>query len=493
MPAPLAAPSLSVAPAASTSGSTSDTTAAISGAVKAAPVPVTPVASVTSTSTPTVSPTVVTDSNIRENTIPTVQSNAAVVTKPAANGPTPTTTKNPDGTPATGKIPATSSTGNNDTTVTDPDTNYLDLYNKALGIENGQPIDPITQQELNLISSTKSSTDAGYNAQIAAVTAQYAQVQKLAQTAAATRQAEETYQGEKNGTSSSTTQSILSAENTADLNEMASLTNDENTSIANIQSSMAKDDYQSAQDSIAALEKIQSDRSALAQKTADSLETQNQKLQDTITQSQHDSQIVKLFSSGTTDPSAILKQLNANGGDFTLSEINTALTNLASQSDKDISELTGDTKNFFDLQKMGALPSTITSLPKDQQLSAYLKMGAASTANSKVLFTGSNGTTVTQGDISSGVQGLENSGTATQATNPATGKPYANPATYEAMYTAWVESGLEPQSFLKTYPASAYLDPNDISSLPSYLQPSGSQSISNPFGDDASSTSDDNQ
>lgn len=467
MPSPaLSAPTLSVAPAASTTGSTSDTTAETAPAKTTSVITPTPVQAA-----PIASPTVVTDANIRENIIPQIQSQVQTATTPASNNPS--ASQNQTVQSNTGQ-----NTGNNNSDIdtTLDGTDYNAIYNKILGQENAQPIDPLTQKELDLITSQQSSVDSGYNSQISGLQTAYNQVRASTQAATDAQNAQTTFQGERTGITSSTTQSIINAENNANLNKMASLTADENTAISNIQTAMSKSDYQSAQDQVTALEKIQSDRAALAQKVTDSLVTQNETNQKTILQAQQDAQISKVFASGVTDPAKILSTLNANGGSFTLAQINTALKNLT--TDGNLQNLTGNVKNFYSLKDSGALPSSITSLPADQQLTAFLNLDS-STSASKSLYTTSDGTDITKSDISSGVQTLE-------ASIPAGGK-YADPATYEAMYEKWVSSGLDPQEFIKNYPPKYYIDPADTS-LPAYLQPGkASSSVANPFSSSDSS------
>lgn len=481
MPAP--APTLSVAPIA----------APISTAVNT-----TTPTTATKPVIPTVSPTVVTDANIRENTIPNVQSTGNQMTSPASLTPAQQAanaamtksgsyqfgngtgfTKGVNGTastPITGTN-GSSTTGSTTSTTANPDTDYESIYNKILGIENAQPVDPLTEQTIDLIASAKSSTDAAYNAQINGIQNQYSQ---LIQNQSAANSNEE--QGEQNfllksgAYRTSTAPIAFHALVTGDINKLADLTSKENTSVANIQSAMAKDDYQSAQEEISALEKVQSDRATLADKVATTMQTANQKLQDQITQSKIDSSIADTFTSGITDPAKILESLKDKGVPVTMDQINKVLTDISAQSNKDISELTGETKNFYELQKMGTLPSSITSLPKDQQLPAFLNLTSKVSKATKPLYTAKDGTAITQSDISGGVSKLDASKVG----------GYADPTVYKAMYDQWEEAGLDPQDFIKNYPPKYYIDPSNTT-LPEYLRPTSSNTVSNPFSSGTSS------
>lgn len=423
----------------------------------------------------TASPTVVTDANIRENTIPAVQSAAQAATTPAPNGPAALAANQGKN----GQSPTQNGTpANQSNPEENAGTDYEAIYDKILGNENAKPTDQNTQAELGLINGAKSNVDQTYNAQIGSIQAQYNQQASMIAQSQQSTNAKENALFARGGFSSSTIAPLLSSVNRGFLQDMATLTDKENTAVASINTAISKNDYQSAQDQLAVLEKVQSDRSSLAQKVTDSLITQNQTSQKQIQQSETDNQIANVFSSGITDPNDILKQINSNGGNVTLAQINTALKTLSTNGD--IAGLTGSVKNFYELKANGGLPSSISSLPADQQLKAFLDLDKT-TAATKPLYTTTDGADITSNDISSGVQALE-------ASIPS-GSQYADPTVYEAMYDKWVNAGLDPQAFLKNYPPQYYIDPSDTS-LPSYLQPkkSASAGVSNPFASSAASS-----
>lgn len=207
------------------------------------------------------------------------------------------------------------------------------------------------------------------------------------------------------------------------------------------------------------LEKIRDEK----QKT---LTTYNEKLSGIIKttregaiRSSRDGAIAGLLAQGITDPVEILGMLNYDEtgkqtGDFTAKEVAETLKNIAPNGD--IDKLSGDVRDFFILKQNGTLPGTITSLPEEQQLSAFMRYMQN---NSKAPIT-SGRLFVSSADLSEGVQVLEKS----KGTDG-----YVNSAIYKEMYDEWIANGGLPQDFLKYFPPRLYVNPNDAS-LPASLR-----------------------
>jgi hypothetical protein len=128
-----------------------------------------------------------------------------------------------------------------------------------------------------------------------------------------------------------------------------------------------------------ALDKIRTNK-------AEELTTYNEKLaaitknlNETERQSTRDNAISSLMQQGITDPATMLDYLNFDDsgkkiGDFTAKEVAETLKNLSSSTGLTVDKLTGEAKNFVVLSGIpGMLPPSITNLPKEQQLGAYLK------------------------------------------------------------------------------------------------------------------------
>lgn len=108
------------------------------------------------------------------------------------------------------------------------------------------------------------------------------------------------------------------------------------------------------------------------------------------TQASRDSAIDSEIANGVTDPSQMLADLNGQdnssiGGSFTAKEISDTLKILA--PDGTLQGLTGNVKNFFILKGTGQLPSSVSSLPPEQQLPAYLASLKTSSASGGTITT----------------------------------------------------------------------------------------------------------
>lgn len=99
-------------------------------------------------------------------------------------------------------------------------------------------------------------------------------------------------------------------------------------------------------------------------------------VKETTIRASRDSTIAGLVQQGITDPAQLLNYLNFDNsgkqvGDFTAKEIKDSLASLTG-TDK-YKDLSGDTKEFYQLKGLNQLPSSVSNLPDDQQLFAYLR------------------------------------------------------------------------------------------------------------------------
>ena len=86
-----------------------------------------------------------------------------------------------------------------------------------------------------------------------------------------------------------------------------------------------------------------------------------------------DTAVAELLSQGFGDKVEMLKFLNQSGISMTAKELDESIKALAAESpQKDAEKLVGESQNYVSLSKMGLLPTSISSLPQEQQLGAYL-------------------------------------------------------------------------------------------------------------------------
>ena len=416
-------------------------------------------ASTTAAPAATSSPTVMSDANIRENVIPDII-NTASKYMPSTNTPVNGTQNGQQNNGSTNTQTGTQTPSTTSTGTDTGDTSYEDVFSKVFGGLQSEPTDPNTANSLNTLAAMRSSHDAGYNTQIANLTSQYNQL--IQQTTAAQSNAQQVEQNFllKNGAArNSTGPNAMLATINGQINSLASLSAKENSAIAAVQTAMNNSDYKEVQQAQTILDKVTADKKALAEKITASTIAQNTKLNAAQVQSTKDNEIAKIFSSGITDPTAILNAVDPSLG-ITDKDIANALKTI---SNGDLEGLTGNVKNFYALKEAGALPGDISKLPPEQQLEAYLNLNKkTSTAAdaTKPLYTTKGGTAITKNDIAGGTAALD-------ASKGSDG--YVDPNLYEAMYNKWEAAGLDPANFIKNYPPKLYINPANTT-LPTYLQ-----------------------
>ncbi len=270
-------------------------------------------------------------------------------------------------------------------------------------------------------------------------------------------------------------QGILNAEERAGMERLDKIAAAQAAAVAQAQQALADKKYSifvDKRNEVSKLKKEAQDRIIKLQEAA-----QKKKEADTKAkiQASRDSAIAGILKQGVTDPVKILDFLNykedgtPTGGDFTAKEVADTVKSLAPEGN--IKSLSGETRNYFILKDIpGALPKSITSLPEDQQLTAYLKLQktmakAASTTkspNPKPTDPSKAPTTVISKmtQFLSSIMGEDN---------------YIDPHEYQNQYNSWIQSGYSADSFLKNFPPDRYVNPShdwDYEAyLPQYLRP----------------------
>jgi len=102
-----------------------------------------------------------------------------------------------------------------------------------------------------------------------------------------------------------------------------------------------------------------------------------EKKDESIVKSDKDAAILSAISDGDTDIVSIFTKVRESRADITIEDISSSLESMGKSlgiKEGAVDKLTGDSKNFFILKDTpNALPESITNLPENQQLEAYLK------------------------------------------------------------------------------------------------------------------------
>lgn len=190
--------------------------------------------------------------------------------------------------------------------------------------------------------------------------------------------------------------------------QIADLQTKEDSAIAQAQMAMDQNDMQALDKKISLYQTYQKDKQDAMQKMQDQAQKTADAQKVVTEQANKDSAISSAFSSGVTDPSAILAKLRASGDTTTnLQDISGALNIIAKNvGAPDTSKLSQDAQLFYKLKgEPGGLPVSILGLGStEEQFAAFLKMNnqaqAGGTAAGKVANTpapsvGNSGSTIT--------------------------------------------------------------------------------------------------
>lgn len=321
------------------------------------------------------SPTVMTDANIRENVIPTVLQNASKTLPP----PTSSTQSNQsNGSGGTVDNRVTDVAG--DTLDPASPTYYSDLY-KSLSTNADNDSDATS--ELSMLDNMKTANDASTQSSINALQQSYADRTNTLKTAQGNQTRALTNSLIMSGAarySPITTNTILSSKETNDASAISDLQDKENQAIATAQTAQQNNDYKTLSAQISIINSLRTQKNALATSLTTDMNTNTKAIQTSANQAKRDDAVAGLVEEGITDPDQILTTLNdkdPNAG-YTAAEVQTVLKDLSPTGD--LTGLTGEVKNFYTLKGTKQLPSSISSLPDDQQLAAYLKYVKTSSA-----------------------------------------------------------------------------------------------------------------
>lgn len=323
---------------------------------------------------PATTPTVMSDANIRDTVIPTTIARANTMLGPAGAQITPVA-PNPISGSNTNTNPVSTAPGTSTTPNLDPSspTYFDDLY-KSLSGNIGN--DPETSNELSLIDNMKTQGDTTANGAIGNIQASY-DARKQALTDSQNTQTANVSQALLLGGGSRyapvSSSGILSAKEKYDMGNLNDLQVQENQAMSEASKARDDRDYELLGKKLDILDNIRTQKSDLTKTINNSMLTENNSIRARTLQSTRDAAVANAVAAGTTNPADLLKELNSDPkspGNYTAAEIAAALKNMSPAGD--ISKLDPSLRDFYTLQGQGKLPGSISSLPPDEQLFAFL-------------------------------------------------------------------------------------------------------------------------
>lgn len=354
-----------------------------------------------STPTNTSSPTVITGANISDKVIPQNQTtlNNALTSNPLTAGSVTGGTKSATSTSEGGNgvvggtyvaTPSTSTDIQNNReaggTYTGDDGNvYYNYDSTPVAGTAGAMIphttipstgDAGTDSVISRMEQLKTQMDASSAALMSNISAQYQQLISQQQDAN-TRQQASVSQTLLMGGSSRYAQissaGILNTQISYGISQIATLQNDENSKLIAAQQAQQAGDQKTLDSELTVYNSIRTEKAAAQQKLQDALTAQNQKLQDQNIAANRDTEIMKLFSAGTTDPTTIASTLNSNQdfvnayGGVTAADITSAINNLNPNASAVATIMTDAAKN-------GATQDVLAAIGKATNVTDAIKL-----------------------------------------------------------------------------------------------------------------------
>lgn len=185
---------------------------------------------------------------------------------------------------------------------------------------------------------------------------------------------------------------ILTAEQSAGIAKLSDIASKEAAALSAAKSAQANQSWTEFAAQNKEIQDLNTSRQAELTKLQASTQASIQANLQNKVQSMKDNAVATLYQQGITDPAEMLTTLNKTPGtNYTSTDIASALKNIATGLGTTTAGLTGNVKDFYTLKNNGTLPSSITSLPEDKQLGAFLQYVKPSTNKT----TGSTGTKIT--------------------------------------------------------------------------------------------------
>lgn len=411
--------------------------------------------------------TVLSNANIVENTIPALNAKASTLSTQPATTLTPTQPP----------VPLT------------PNTDYGSLYQTAYDSLPDITSDPQYQQDMALINGLQTEGDDTTSAYVNSIQKNYLDLTNTQQQAAAASTARlqnALLMGGSSRYAPVSSGGILDLKTRGDLSSLSTLQDQENQKIAEVKQAQSNQDYNLMSKKMSELDTLRTNKQTLAKSIADSMLKTNQTALTSQAQNSQDNAVATLVQGGTTDPNEILQELTKQGySNANLKDITTTLTAIVkSTGSGSLDKLSGGIGDYYTLKDSGNLPSSISSLPPDQQLFAFLKAFKAASTAPKATSTGPAASIkpLTSGTLIYTQQDYADDSKTLEASRGPDG--FVDPALYQKLYTTWTAHGGKVADFLKTFPIKDYVNPANTT-LPTYLRPAvkaPTAGAANPFG-----------
>lgn len=410
-----------------------------------------------------VEPTVVTSDNITNNVIPALNTRAtAVATKGTYVGQDGKTYYS-DGSMVPAPIDAEydPTSGNF--------TSGGNSYGAGPQYVDNPTNDPDIAQTNALFDSLKANLDSSTLTQVNAIQSQYSSL--IQQQQAALADAQNTYSHYDTVTGTSRRAPLDAASGalvgtTYGLQQISKLNSDEDSAIATVKTAQQNGDYQLMSKALDTVDSIRTAKQAAAQKVADTLSAANDAMQKQQLQVAQDSAVGQLVSQGITDPAEVLKEMNIAGYNVTADQVAASLKSLTPTaaagaaykfSNTDVGTLLGSglttqqiqgVQDYYNGKGSATALDGLTAAQKAAVQTALV--GKTAAGGSKQLTSGS--LKYTADDISEGAQKLQAS---------KGGDGYVDPNVYLNLAQAWTDQGGSIKDFLKNYPVSSWVNPDN--------------------------------
>ena len=290
---------------------------------------------VTKSSAPVTEPTIITDTTIREETIPQINDKVKKLSETGQYYDSVGNTYNADGSLA-------------ETETSDPRTTEADELNESASED--------TQMIFDTLNSLRKQTDADTARQIKALKAQ-TDVRERQLTEINRREELSSDTSLLRGGSSRYTDSatgISAAKQREGIMELAALDAEEQAAIAELKAAQSAQNYRTAESLIEKVETLRKEKVSKAVKLAEDAATENKLLLESMKKQSRETAIASLFQQGITDPATMFTMLSEAGSDISIKEIADTLKLI--DPAEDLKGLSGDYQTFAYMQKTGQIP-----------------------------------------------------------------------------------------------------------------------------------------
>lgn len=264
---------------------------------------------------------------------------------------------------------------------------YVMTKTEGPSLSGGQAyvLDTKLDKVLNDITNYNVDEDPGFRAQAESLRATYEDLRTEVEKANKQRAGALATAGIRGGTSRYGREIQLGIEG-EELNQAAERISDiarqEASAISAARSAYRSGKFAEFNTQVTALQNLRTNKQKELEELNKKLAESIKKVQETTIQASRDSAIAGLVAQGITDASQILNYLNYDEqgnqtGDFTAEQVKDTLEALSPGGD--LKNLTGTVREFYSLLGQGAIPTSITNLPEEQQFFAYLNLKKRST------------------------------------------------------------------------------------------------------------------